>query len=381
MRVLISCVPSEGHFRPLLPLAHALAAAGHEIAFATAEAWAPQVSAEGFVTLPAGMSEQEVAARRDEYEPPIDSLPIPQRRMVRFTRTFALVGAPAKLPGLIAAAESWRADLIMWDSADVAAPIAAAVLGLRSANHSFGELLPLALLERVGELVEPLWRAHGLAPEPYAGSFRDLYIDNCPPAMRSTPDEPPVQRIVMRPATAEVAEPSPWLAELGRPLAYVTLGTVFNAPALFKPLLEGIDGEAAALVTIGRSSDPDVLGPLPARVRVEQFVAQSQVLPFCDVVVSHGGSGTMLGALAHGLPLLLVPSAANQFDNAAKAKEAGAAIVLLPDEVTPDAVRGGLRALLTDGSYRACAKHVEAEIAGMSSPTEAASALERAIAD
>ena len=52
MRALFSCIPSEGHFRPLLPLARALAAAGHHVAFATAVDWHPRVAAEGFEALP-----------------------------------------------------------------------------------------------------------------------------------------------------------------------------------------------------------------------------------------------------------------------------------------------------------------------------------------
>ena len=54
MRVLFSTTPLDGHFRPLLPLARALRARGHEIAFATAASWHPVVEAEGFEALAAG---------------------------------------------------------------------------------------------------------------------------------------------------------------------------------------------------------------------------------------------------------------------------------------------------------------------------------------
>ena len=96
------------------------------------------------------------------------------------------------------------------------------------------------------------------------------------------------------------------------------------------------------------------------------------MLPSCDVVVGHGGSGTTLGALAHGLPMLLVPKGADQFDNAARCEEAGAAIVLAPDDVTADAVRDALLRLLDDPSFRPSAERVAAEIAAMPSPSEAA---------
>ena len=87
------------------------------------------------------------------------------------------------------------------------------------------------------------------------------------------------------------------------------MGTVYNEPELFRPLLDGLDGHGSALVTVGRNVEPEALGPLPPRVRVERFVPQAHILPRSAAVVSHGGSGTTLGALAHGLPLVLVPQA------------------------------------------------------------------------
>jgi MGT family glycosyltransferase len=169
---------------------------------------------------------------------------------------------------------------------------------------------------------------------------------------------------------------------MGRPLAYVTLGTIFNVPELYRPLLDGLGalgGRVAALVTVGRTVDADALGVIPARVRVEQYVPQARVLPSCDVVVNHGGSGTTFGALAHGLPMLLVPKGADQFDNAARCAQAGAAIVLPPDEVTAVAVRDALTRLLEQASFRASAKHIAAEIAAMPSPAEAATRVVEAV--
>ena len=55
-----------------------------------------------------------------------------------------------------------------------------------------------------------------------------------------------------------------------------------------------------------------LLGAQPAHVRAERFVPQSEELPHCDLVISHGGSGSVLGALAHGLPQLLLPLGADQ---------------------------------------------------------------------
>ena len=129
-------------------------------------------------------------------------------------------------------------------------------------------------------------------------------------------------------------------------------------------------------MTTGRDVDPASVGPVPARVRVERFVPQAHVFPLCVAVVAHGGSGTTLGALAHGLPLLLVPQGADQFDNAARCERAGAAIVLRPDELTADAVRARSGAFSTSRRTEALRQAVAAEIAAMPTAAEAVPAIE-----
>jgi UDP:flavonoid glycosyltransferase YjiC (YdhE family) len=381
VRILFSCPAAEGHFRPMLPLAHALERLGHEVAFATAASWEPRVAAEGFRAYPAGIAEAEVAVRMQAHLPAIMNTPVNQRRIPGFSRRFGLVHAPAKITELLEIGRSWQPEAIVHDSGDLAAPLAATALGLPSVNHSFGAMVPLAAIEEAGREVAPLWRSLGLAPDRFAGLFRGAYVDICPPALAW--EDPPAAVIKVRPCDPEPPDPPEWFEELGRPLIYVTMGTAFNEPALYRPLLDGLaqlDGEVAALVTTGRTSDPAGFGPLPDRVRIEQYVPQARVLPSCDVVVSHGGSGTTLGALAHGLPLLLAPQGADQFDNAIRCREAGAAIVITPEEMTPARVSEGVIRLIDDPELRRGAERVAAEIAAMPSADEAALEVEHVLA-
>jgi calicheamicin 3'-O-methyl-rhamnosyltransferase len=378
MRVLFSCMPWEGHFRPLVPLAHALGARGHDVAFAAASAWAERAEEEGFPLLAAGMTREEGGALFAPFREEIFRLPPEERRTHQFSTLFAKFHAPAKLPEVIGVARSWRADAIVFDSCDLAAPIGAAALGLPSVNHSFGAMIPLAALEASREYLEPLWRGEGLEPDPYAGAFRGLFVDLAPPSFAW---EQPRGRVVhLRPVPDTAGTPPPWLDELESPLVYVTMGTVYNQPELFRPLLDGLDGHGSALVTVGRNVDPDELGALPPRVRVERFVPQAHVLPRSAAVVSHGGSGTTLGALAHGLPLVLVPQAADQFDNAARAEAAGAAVVLRPGEVTAEAVRAALGRVLGERSFVEAARAIAAEIDEMGSVDDVATAVEEHVA-
>ncbi len=374
MRVLLSCIPQEGHFRPLLPLARALAAGGHEVAFATAAAWHPAVADAGFAALEAGGSREELGAELARVRAATLELPPAERRPLAFSGNFARVHAPRKLDELLRVAAEWRTDVVVHESSDLAAPLVAAALDLPVVHQSFGAMIPLPALERAADEIAPLWQAHGLEPDPYAGAFRGLYVDILPPSLSR--ERPPAETVAMRPVAPEPGEPPPGLDALAPPLVYVTLGTVFNDPEALRALVAALDGDVSALLTVGRDVDPAELGPTPARVRVERFVPQAHVLPLCAAVVAHGGSGTTLGALAHGLPLVIVPWGADQFDNAARCEAAGVAVVLPPGETRVDVLRAALRRVLDEPAFADAARAVQAEIAAMPTPEQVVGAIE-----
>jgi MGT family glycosyltransferase len=154
------------------------------------------------------------------------------------------------------------------------------------------------------------------------------------------------------------------------PLVYVTMGTVQNRALDLGPLVRAVAGlPVEVLVAVGHDGDAD-LGEQPPNVRVERWVDQPQVLATASAVVSHGGSGTFLGALAQGVPQLCLPQAADQFRNAEGGAATGAALALMPPQITPEAVANAVGRLLDDPTTRSGAERVAAEIAAMRSPDE-----------
>jgi len=377
MRVLFSCTASDGHFLPLVPLAHGFASAGHEVAFATAASFAARVNADGFALLPAGQSLAELQAAMAPFRARLEELPPDERRPYGFTWRFATVDAPAKVDQLLGEVTAWQPALVVHETADLAAPAVAAALGIPSAQHSFGRLLPPDCIERAAPVTADMWRGLGLEPDPASGLYRGPYIDIWPSSLQD--NVPPAGTVVeqLRPVTPTSGDPA-WEARLdgGRRTVYVTLGTVFNDLSQFRVLLDALaDFDCNVLATVGRNNDPAALDPIPKNAIVEQYVRQTDVLPFCDVAVGHGGSGSTLAALAHGLPMLLLPQAADQFENAAACAASGAAIGLRPGAVTVDAVRTAVRSLLDDTAPRAVAEAVAREIASMPSPTDVVDGL------
>ena len=124
------------------------------------------------------------------------------------------------------------------------------------------------------------------------------------------------------------------------------------------------------LVAIGPEGDPTALGNLPDNVHLERFVAQSKVLPLVDLIVHHGGTGTLLGALEAGLPQLIIPQGADQFYNADLLSQTGAARPLRRDDYRPGIITEQVGDLLGDVPERHLARQLSIEIRSQPSPAE-----------
>ena len=107
------------------------------------------------------------------------------------------------------------------------------------------------------------------------------------------------------------------------------------------------------------------------------LIAQARVLPHCDAVISHGGSGSVIGALAHGVPMVLIPMGADQPLNGARCAALGVARVLDAVAATPEQVRETVAAVLADPNYRQAAQRLRDEIATLPTPESVVPLLER----
>ena len=154
---------------------------------------------------------------------------------------------------------------------------------------------------------------------------------------------------------------------------------MFNSRAnVFEAILAGLRDEPINLVlTVGRDRDPAELGAQPPNVRVERYVPQTLLFPRCDLVITHGGSSTIVAALVHGLPMVVVPIAADQPENADRCAALGVARVLEASAIAAEALRGAALEVLRTPSYGAAANRVRDEIAALPGPEHAAELLER----
>lgn len=289
------------------------------------------------------------------------------------------------LAGLTPVAQDWRPDLVVSDAAELAGPLVAAELGVPGVANGFGPLLPEPRMARTAQEVAPLWQSRALQPRLYGGMYDHLYLDPYPPGLPQPPAPHVPHRQPMRPVSYTGPTNGPVFLPLpttraDRPLVYLTMGTVFSDATVLQVLVGALAQlDVRLLVTVGPQGDPALLAEQPAHVRVERYVPQVALLPHCDLVVSHAGSGTCLSALALGLPQLCLPQGADQFLNAASITSAGAALCLMPGEATADAVRDAVSRLLDEGSFRQGASQIGRSIAQMPSVDEVTGVLERLV--
>jgi MGT family glycosyltransferase len=186
----------------------------------------------------------------------------------------------------------------------------------------------------------------------------------------------------IRPVASDeaIAETPAWVARRAASArrVVITLGTaVPDRAATLAPLAAAFaDLDAEVVVTTGPGIDTGALGSVPPNVRVETYVPMSRLLPTCDVVAFHGGSGTMLAALAAGVPLVVMPVAADQPDNADRCVAAGVGVALGPRDRDPVSVRRAVDLVLGTPSYRAAARRLRDEINAMPDPASVVPFLE-----
>jgi UDP:flavonoid glycosyltransferase YjiC (YdhE family) len=382
MRVLVTTPAGLGHIHPMVPLARALVSRGHELRWALPEAAAAHVAQHSLEVIPIAGRDPITPHEVIRRYPELGELPPRHRPEAIFAKLFGAMATPPMLDGLEPVAAAWRPHLVVADAADFAGHIVAASLGVPSVTKGFGPLLPEGRVARAGDEVAPLWRRRGLQPRPYGGAYDSLYVDIYPPQLQIDAGAHVPHRQPMRPITDDVVDfdhASPALASTpaDEPLVYVTMGTVFTDPGPLRRAVEGVrDLGVRVLVTVGPSGDPSVLGDQPAHVRVARYVPQTLLLRSCSAVVSHGGSGTVLGALALGLAQVCLPQGADQFMNADAVAISRSGLSLEPESATPAAITAAVTTILRDADYREAARRIASSMEAMPTPADVAEVLE-----
>ena len=320
-----------------------------------AAALAPHVTRRGLTYAASGPDHRPISA-------PLTVHDVEQERRAVGDWFVAGLGR-ARAHDLLALLRSWRPDAVVRDEVDFGAAVAAEAAGVPHAAviviGAGGFIRP----EIVREPLDRLAAEVGLEVEDSVALLhRHLTLTAFPSRFRD-PSDPHVGPVTAYRLPA--ASPS---SRTGRGrTAYVTLGTIFNTESGDLLRTAAIGAAACAdvdrvLVATGEHVEPATLHPLPDAVVAEQFVHQDAVLADCDVVVSHAGSGTVLGALRHGLPTVSLPMGADQHLNAQRLHRLGLGLSLAADRVGAPEVQAAVDEVLHSASVGSAAREVRDEI-------------------
>jgi len=365
VRILFAFTGGRGHVEPLLPPAEAARAAGHAVAFAGRPSILPVVEERGFEAFPAE------PPRKPPQRIPLQELD-PEREARDFRDGFADRLAHQRAPLVAALCDDWRPDVVVCDETDFGAMVAAESLGVPYASVVTIAAATFAWPELIAEPLGRLRAEHGLQPDPaLAFLSRHLVLAPFPPSYRDPASPLPPTARCFRPF-----DPPPERHD-ETTTVYFTLGTVKNADARdFATGLNALEGyDGTVIATTGRPLDTDQLTPLPANALVEEFVPQAAVLERADLLVSHSGSGTMIGGLVHGVPQVALPRGTDQPENAALLVRAGAGLLVAPEDYAVGSISAAVTQVTGDPAFRAAAGRVRDEIAAMPDADAAWAAL------
>ncbi|MFD5342471.1 nucleotide disphospho-sugar-binding domain-containing protein [Streptomyces anulatus] len=390
MRILMMTTPVPTHFTPIVPLAWAFRAAGHDVMVAGQPDVMGMVRSAGLVGTSIGERfgvEDWLRGKLQGDKRPIETLPRPRADDMGVFGQVWMAHTQETLPGQLAFAREFRPDLVVADQMEYTALIVGGVLGVPVVHHRWGvDAMSDQSLRAVRPGLAPLCAEFGLEalPEP------DVKLDPCPPSLQLPSADPgtPIRHVPFN-GSGELA---PWARELrvsggsgagkARRVA-VSLGRstlALNGVPHLRLMLQAFGRlpDVEVIATVGEEHRAEI-GPLPDAVRLVDPTPLHLFLGACDAVVHHGGAGTAMTATSFGLPQLVLPQLSDAFGTGEQLQKRGAGLVLDDAETQSDpaALSSALSALLTDSAHWEAARELRAEMAGMPSPARVAEDLTR----
>jgi UDP:flavonoid glycosyltransferase YjiC (YdhE family) len=402
-RILCATNPMSGHVRPMLAIAGELAGAGHDVLWCTTREFEPLITNTGArFTAIGDRVDFDAALRRAAGRPGVAGLN-------RAVLEFFIKPIPLYVSDLIPVFDEFRPDVVVADSSFRAGiflaekrgigrvAVSNGPLNLSSADtppFGFGLRPSASPLSRLRNRVlswaaravifrEAQRTARQIRSEmhlrPLDGYFidwvaqvADRYLQGGLPdyeyPRRDLPESVRfVGPLLLEEHAGQWARPA-WWPELasarsgGRPVIFITQGTVATDPSgLIRPAVRGLADSGALLVVTTGGRDPDEVLPArhrPASTRITGYIPYAEVLPLTDVMVTNGGFGGAVAALAHGVPLVVIGNSEDKREVGERVAWSGAGIALSTSRPRPGRVRRAVQEVLSAPAYRTRAAQI-----------------------
>ncbi|HEY2222859.1 glycosyltransferase [Actinomycetospora sp.] len=379
MRILFASTGGAGHVTPMIPFADACRRAGHDVRLIGPPGLSPIAEREALPFAPGALPDD---AEIGPVWAQVPHLSYAEAERLVIGQIFATLNVRAMLPAMRGTVRDWQPEVIVREPGEFASAVVADEEGIPHVQVGIGLISALRqITEMAAEAVDA--RRPGLT----ARMADTPYLTFFPPSLDSGhgPDPSPTHRFRV-PPVAPAPLPDHWPGD-ERPLVYVTFGSaaasVPTAVPIYEVALEAVaELPARVLLTTGQGVEDGRMAPPGPHVHIARWVPQADVLACASAVVCHGGSGTTLGALAAGLPLVITPLFADQPENARRVAELGAGVAVRPrDEaaltsaVDPVDLRRAITDVLSDPATTAAARRLAGEIEALPPADEAVAVI------
>jgi UDP:flavonoid glycosyltransferase YjiC (YdhE family) len=395
MRVLFCVQRDLSHLFPLVPLAWACRAAGHEVRIAGPPALQDVIVHTGLPAVTVGRDQPMPNNTADiklafQHKPfPVNwpahphLLDEPQHAVIEMLARNACESAEYTVDGLIAFARDWRADVVVHDILGFVGAVAAAAAGIPNVRLFTG----IALQPMEGRIggTEPfpeytaLFERRGLPVR----MLPSLSIIPAPPTLQP-PVPGPCRAMRYVPYNGPGVVPS-WVTEpAGRPRVLLTWGMAVNraisrvgpqALAPFRLAVEAVHTLDVEVVVTGTAEQLSLLGGLADNVRSVVGAPLHLLLPSCAAIVHQGGDGSSMAAAVYGVPQVTVGRTQAEVLVGERLAAAGAAVNLRYNDLESDPNGGGALAaavakVLADPTYSESAARIQQEFDRLPAPTD-----------
>jgi UDP:flavonoid glycosyltransferase YjiC (YdhE family) len=388
LRVFLGAFGDPGHAFPMLALGEALVARGHEVTVQTWRRWEDPVGAAGMAFAPA--PEYQVFPTRERPLKPYEAAvraareTLPQVRAAAPDVAVSDILTPA--PALAAELEGVPvATLVPHIHPDLPPGFPPYSIGARRPRTAAGQTLWRLTDRLVAHGLKEGRREYndcrarlGLEPLPWVhtGVSRSLTLVATLPQLEYPRDWPPWLRIVgpllWEPPSEPVAPPPG-----DGPVVLVAPSTAQDPEhRLLRAAVEGLAGEPVRVIATWNGREPSPPLRAPGNAVLVPWLSYSRTMPACDLVVTHGGHGTLMRALSCGCPVVVSPAGGDMAENAARVDWAGLGVRLPRRYATPRGVRLAVRRALRRPALRERARAVERWIAAHDSGATASQAIE-----
>jgi UDP:flavonoid glycosyltransferase YjiC (YdhE family) len=389
LKILIGAFGDAGHAFPAIALGSALSKRGHDVAVQTWRRWREHVERERM---------------RFHAAPEYQVFPTRERPLKPYE---AVVRAAGETRPLVAAL---RPDVVVSDILTLAPALAGELegrpwatlvphlypppadgvppfgLGAMLPRHALGRaawklLSPLvgAGLERGRKELNETRRRLGLAPlaHVHGGISRELCLVATFPQLeypRAWPGHVHVTGPIVWEPPAEGVEPPPG----DEPLVLVAPSTSQDLRfGLVRAALRGLaELPVRVLATANRPLGERTLD-VPSNARLVEWLSYSRTMPRADLVICHGGHGTVARALSYGVPVISVPAAGDMAENGIRVQWAGTGLCLPARLLTPSTLRWVAQEVLDDPAFGARAGELAGWARGRDCATDGALLVER----